>query len=70
MRRLDHELARAYDYAETHFDGQNLYIDEMQKNVRYAAAYDATRDDRMLRRAPPTTLRPDVKPYPEDLVIW
>jgi len=70
MRRLDHELARAYDYAEMHFDGQNLYIDEMQKNVRYAAAYDATRDDRMLRRAPPTTLRPDVKPYPEDLVIW
>ncbi|MDX1375068.1 MAG: HD domain-containing protein [Burkholderiales bacterium] len=70
MRRLDHELARAYDHAGTHFDGQNLYIDEMQKNVRYAAAYDAKPDDKMLRRAPPTTLRPDVKPYPEDLVIW
>jgi len=70
MRRLDHELARAYDYAEAHFEGENFYIDEMQKNVRYAAAYDATGDDKMLRRAPPTTLRPDVKPYPEDLVIW
>lgn len=70
MRRLDHDLERAYDYAETHFDGQNLYVDEMQKNVRYAAAYNATGDGKMLRRAPPTTLRPDVKPYPEDLVIW
>jgi len=70
MRRLDHDLARAYAYAETHFEGSNLYIDEMQKNVRYAAAYDASRDNRMLRREPPTTLRPDVKPYPEDLVIW
>ncbi len=70
MRRLDQDLARAYDYAESHFDGRNYYIDEMQKNVRYAAAYDAAGDERMLRRAPPTTLRPDVKPYPEDLVIW
>lgn len=70
MRRLDHDLARAYAYAETHFEGSNLYIDEMQKNVRYAAAYDTSRDNRMLRREPPTTLRPDVKPYPEDLVIW
>ena len=70
MRRLDQDLARAYDYATAHFDGQNLYIDEMQKNVRYAAAYDARRDASMLRRAPPSTLRPDVRPYPEDLVIW
>jgi hypothetical protein len=70
MRRLDHELARAYHYAKAHFDGENFYVDEMQKNVRYAAVYDATGDDKRLRRAPPTTLRPDVKPYPEDLVIW
>jgi hypothetical protein len=70
MRRLDHDLRGAYGYATAHFEGQNFYIDEMQKNVRYAAAYDATREARMLRRAPPTTLRPDVKPYPEDLVIW
>ena len=70
MRRLDQVLGRAYDYAESHFGGQNYYIDEMQKNVRYAAAYDAARDARMLRRAPPTTLRPDVRPYPQDLVIW
>lgn len=70
MRRLEHDLGRAYDYAESHFEGRNFYTDEMQKNVRHAAAYDATRDARMLRRAPPTTLRPDVQPYPEDLVIW
>jgi hypothetical protein len=70
MRRLDQDLARAYNYATSHFDGQNLYIDEMQKNVRYAAAYDARNDASMLRRAPPSTLRPDVRPYPQDLVIW
>jgi len=70
MRRLDQDLARAYDYASSHFDGQNLYIDEMQKNVRYAAAYDARGEAGMLRRAPPSTLRPDVRPYPQDLVIW
>ena len=35
-KRLDLQLARAYEYAERHFEGQNLYLEEMQKNVRYA----------------------------------
>jgi len=37
-KRLDLQLARAYEYAERHFNGQNLYLEEMQKNVRYAQA--------------------------------
>jgi hypothetical protein len=68
-KRLDLQLARAYEYAERHFRGQNLYVEEMQKNVRYAQALaDASSTD-MLRRTPPSTLKKGVEPYPKDLVI-
>ena len=50
-KRLDLQLARAYEYAERHFKGQNLYLEEMQKNVRYAQAVgDAPGTPGMLRR--------------------
>ena len=68
-KRLDLQLARAYEYAERHFKGQNLYLEEMQKNVRYAQAIADSPDTSMLRRAPPSTLREGVEPYPRDLVI-
>ena len=66
-KRLDLQLARAYEYAARHFGGQNLYMQEMQKNVRYAqlmAQRDATAG---LRRQPPSTLLPGVEPYPREL---
>jgi hypothetical protein len=68
-KRLDFQLARAYEYAERHFGGQNLYVEEIQKNIRYAQALAHAADTEMLRREPPHTLRPDVEPYPGDLVI-
>jgi hypothetical protein len=68
-KRLDLQLARAYEYAERHFKGQNLYLEEMQKNVRYAQAIADAPDTEMLRRAPPSTLKEGVEPYPKDLVI-
>ena len=68
-KRLDYQLARAYQYAERHFGGQNLYLEEMQKNVRYAKAVGEASDTDMLRRLPPSTLREGVEPYPKDLVI-
>ena len=68
-KRLDLQLARAYEYAERHFDGQNLYLEEMHKNVRYAKAVGEAGGRNMLRRAPPHTLRKGVEPYPKDLVI-
>jgi len=68
-KRLDLQLARAYEYAERHFKGQNLYLDEMQKNVRYAQAIADAPNTDMLRRAPPSTLKKGVEPYPKDLVI-
>jgi len=41
----------------------------MQKNVRYAQLVaQASRPGSQLRRQPPSTLAPDVEPYPKDLV--
>ncbi|HTQ77552.1 MAG TPA: hypothetical protein VMI15_05980 [Burkholderiales bacterium] len=68
-KRLDLQLARAYEYAERHFRGQNLYLEEMHKNVRYAQAVAGAPSLRMLRRAPPSTLSKGVEPYPRSMVI-
>jgi hypothetical protein len=68
-KRLDFQLARAYDYAARHFGGQNLYLDEMQKNVMHAQLVaQAAKPGEHLRRQPPNTLAPDVEPYPKDLM--
>jgi len=68
-RRLDLQLARAYDYAAHHFGGENLYLSEMEKNIRHAervARLADTRDG--LRRQPPSTLAEDAEPYPKGLL--
>ena len=67
-RRLDLQLARAYDYAARHFGGANPYLDEMQKNVRYAEALAAAPTGELLRRQPPNTLQADTGPYPKLLI--
>lgn len=53
MRRLDLQLARAYEYAERHFGGQNLYLDAMQKNARHALVLLRAGPEGYLRRTPP-----------------
>lgn len=68
-KRLDLQLARAYEYAERHFAGQNLYVEEMQKNVRYAQTVAHAPDAGMLRRTPPSTLNDGIEPYPRDMVL-
>ena len=67
VKRLDHQLHGAYAYAEKHFGGRNLYLEEMRKNVDYAKAVTAETGARMLRRTPPYTLLPDVEPYPAEM---
>jgi hypothetical protein len=67
LKRLDLQLARAYEYAARHFGGSNLYLEEMRKNVSYAEAVAADPSEG-LRRHPPSTLAPEAKPYPKDLV--
>jgi hypothetical protein len=54
-RRLDLQLARAYQYAERHFGGQNLYLEEIHKNVRHARLVADCGRDELLRRAPPSS---------------
>jgi len=67
-RRLDLPLARAYEYAGRHFGGSNPYLDEMQKNVRYAQSLANAPTISLLRRQPPSTLIPGTEPYPKDLI--
>lgn len=69
MKRLDKQLGRAYVYADKSFGGQNLYLEEMQKSVRYAEIMANAQANGALRRTPPSTLLPTVRPYPEGLVI-
>jgi hypothetical protein len=68
-RRMNVELAGAYAYAERHFGGANLYLEAMQKNVRYAEAIaEGPGAATSLRRQPPNTLIPGVEPYPKELL--
>jgi hypothetical protein len=54
-KRLDLQLARAYEYAGCHFGGQNLYLEEIHKNVRHARLVADAERDELLRRTPPST---------------
>jgi hypothetical protein len=67
-KRLDLQLARAYEYATGHFGGANPYLDEIHKNVRHAQVVASTRIGGLLRRQPPSTLAPEAEPYPRDLI--
>jgi hypothetical protein len=67
-RRLDLQLARAYEYAGHHFGGQNLYLEEIQKNVSHARRVAQAPATTGLRRQPPSTLEPGVEPFPKDLM--
>ncbi|MEX0958684.1 MAG: HD domain-containing protein [Burkholderiales bacterium] len=51
--RLNEQLGSAYGYAGTHFGGQNLYIQEIDKNIQYASQIAPQRDLNLLRRTPP-----------------
>jgi hypothetical protein len=53
--RLNEHLGSAYNYAQRHFGGQNLYIEEIDKNIHYAEAVAKERDLSLLRRTPPPT---------------
>lgn len=54
-KRLDLQLARAYEYAERHFGGQNLYLEEIHKNVRHARVVADAGLSELLRRTLPET---------------
>jgi hypothetical protein len=58
LQRLDRQLAASYHFARRHFNGDNPYLDEIGKNIRYAERVAAT-PDAELRRQPPSTLVDD-----------
>jgi hypothetical protein len=69
LKRLEHDLGRSYEYAARHFGGENLYLEAIRKNVRYAERVSSmAKAAELLRREPPRTLAPQVQPYPKDLV--
>jgi hypothetical protein len=53
-RRLDKELGGAYQYAQTHFGGANLYMEALQQNIRFVQK-SAPTGQIPLRRHPPST---------------
>ena len=55
-RRLDQDLDAHYVYAEKHFGDQNLYLEEVNKNVEHARSIGSDGDLTLLRRQPPTTI--------------
>jgi hypothetical protein len=56
--RLNALLGGAHEYAARHFDGENLYLNEVDKNIRHAQRIVAEGDVRaMLRRNPPAVER-------------
>ena len=57
-KRLEDDLAGSYRLAECHFGGQNLYLEELAKNIRFATEMAAEGDTSALRRVPPGTLQP------------
>jgi len=65
--RLEVKLAGAYKYAEHHFGGQNLYLEEIDKSIRHAQSLANESADEALRRSPPWTLPPGTRPYPQNL---
>jgi hypothetical protein len=55
-RRLEQDLHKGYSYAEPHFQGQNLYLEEMNKNIKFVEAIAEDPELAGLRRQPPDTL--------------
>ncbi len=67
--RLEVKLGRAYKYAEYHFGGQNIYFEEIAKNIQHVETTLEESPGDALRRCPPWTLLPGIKPYPQGLGI-
>lgn len=61
-QRLNEKLGAVYKYAETHFGGQNLYLDEVDRNIRFAEKLAAAGTAALLKRSPPQTIVPELFP--------
>ena len=55
-KRLKQDLGGCYQYVERHFGGQNVYFDELEKNINYARTIAVEGDISLLRRRPAITI--------------
>jgi hypothetical protein len=62
MDRLNNQLGGVYRFAATHFKGRNLYIETIEKNVRFATEVGKLGDLSLLRRMPPSPGADDKDP--------
>ena len=53
-RRLDQDLGGTYQYAQKHFGGQNLYMDALKQNIRFAERISTETVIPLKRKAPTT----------------
>ena len=56
-KRLDRDLGACYTYAQQHFGGQNLYLEEVKKNIKFAREISEESEQSTLKRVPPETLK-------------
>jgi hypothetical protein len=63
-KRLKQDLGGSYKHIERHFDGQNIYFDELEKNINHARAIAVEGDISLLRRRPPVTTDVPDEPAP------
>ncbi|HXC41233.1 MAG TPA: HD domain-containing protein, partial [Burkholderiales bacterium] len=54
-RRLNEDLQGGFNYAERHFGGQNLYLEEVAKNIQFAKDLADDPELTSLKRIPPDT---------------
>ncbi len=52
-KRLEDDLGGVYRYVDKHFEGENLYYSETQKNINYASEIADSGDISLLRRSLP-----------------
>jgi hypothetical protein len=57
-RRLDEDLGGAYQFAQAHFGGTNLYMEAVRQNIRFVESA-GTQAQIPLRRHPPATCNND-----------
>lgn len=55
-KRLRQDLGGYFSYLENHFNGDNLYLSELEKNISHARQITDKQDVSLLRRTPPETL--------------
>ena len=55
-KRLEQDLGNGFHYAEPHFRGQNLYLEELTKNIAFAKEISSDPELLALRRLPPDTI--------------